>query len=205
MYKVALTGNVASGKSSVARVWAGAGVPVIRADDLAREVVAPGSDGLRSVALAFGEEFIQADGSLNRAKLRDLVFRDPGELARLEGILHPLIGSLRDQIMARHQAKGTPLVVAEIPLLYEVGLEGDFDAVVLVQTEEAEQLRRLREERGIPEERARQMMDAQIPAGEKTPKADFVLDNTGGLEDLEIRALALLDLIRARLRSREDQ
>jgi dephospho-CoA kinase len=205
MFKVALTGNVASGKSTVAQIWSDAGAPLIRADDLARDVVAPGSDGLARVVEEFGEDVLKGDGSLDRAGLRDRVFRDPGDRVRLEGILHPLIASIRDDWVARHEAEGTSLLVAEIPLLYEVGLEKDYDAVVLVVAPPEERARRLVENRGLDEEEASRMMAAQIPNEEKLQKADYVLDNGGIREELEIRALALLDLLRARARRREDR
>ncbi len=205
MLKVALTGNVASGKSTVVRIWSDAGVPVIRADDMARDVVAAGSVGLARVVEEFGKDVLQGDGSLDRAGLRDRVFRDPGDRARLEGILHPLIGSLRDDWVARHEGEGTSLLVAEIPLLYEVGLEKDYNAVVLVVAPPEERLRRLVEDRGLDEEEASRMMEAQNPSEEKLPKADYVLENGGSKGDLEIRCLALLDLLRARARRSEDR
>ena len=205
MLKVALTGNVASGKSTVALAWSDAGVRLIRADDLARDVVAPGSDGLARVVEEFGTEVLQSDGSLDRAELRDRVFRDPVARARLEGIVHPLIGFLRDDWVERREAEGVSLVVAEIPLLYEVGLEEEYDAVVLVVAPPEERLRRLVEDRGLDEDDASRMMAAQIPSRKKLPKADYVLDNGGTREDLEIRCLALLDLLRARARRSEDR
>ena len=200
MIKVALTGNIASGKSTVARIWSDAGVPVIRADDLARDAVAPGSLGLSRVVEEFGEDVLNADGTLDRISLRTRVFRNPEERTRLEQILHPLIGSLRDAWVARQDDQGTAMVVAEIPLLYEAGLEKDYDLVVLVVSPREERLRRLTEDRGFDEEEASRMMAAQIPVDEKLSRADYVLENGGTREDLELRSLALLDLLRARAR-----
>jgi len=200
MIKVALTGNIASGKSTVARIWSDAGIPVIRADDLARDAVAPGSHGLSRVVEEFGEDVLNEDGTLDRISLRTRVFRSPEERTRLEQILHPLIGSLRDAWVARQNDQETAMVVAEIPLLYEAGLEKDYDLVVLVVSPRKERLRRLTEERGFDEEEASRMMAAQIPADEKLSRADYVLDNGGTREDLELRSLALLDLLRARAR-----
>jgi dephospho-CoA kinase len=204
MLKVALTGNVGSGKSTVARIWSDTGIPVVRADDLAREVVAAGSEGLARVVEEFGGDVLQADGSLDRISLRERVFRDPGDRTRLEGILHPLIRSLRDDWVTGHEAGGTPMVVAEIPLLYEVGLEKDFDAVVLVVAPPLERLRRLMADRGLEKDEASRILAAQMPTEEKLPLADYVLENGGSVEDLEIRCLALLDLLRARARRSED-
>jgi dephospho-CoA kinase len=204
MLKVALTGNVASGKTTVAEIWSAEGVPVIRADDLAREVVAPGTDGLDRVVEAFGREILLEDGSLDRAKLRDRVFRQEAERLRLEGILHPLIGALRTEWVGQQEESGVPLVVAEIPLLFEAGLEGDYDSIVLVVAPFSQQLLRLERGRGLDETEATRIAAAQIPSDEKVPRADFVIDNSGTLEDLKIRSLALLDLLRARARKGQE-
>jgi dephospho-CoA kinase len=200
MLKVALTGNVASGKSSVASIWFHAGVPVIRADDLAREVVAPGSLGLERVRDLFGPEVLDADGALDRARLRDRVFRDSADRERLEAILHPLIRARREEWLSAREEEGVNLAVAEIPLLYEVGLEAEFDVVVVVDAGVALRHKRLVEDRGIDGEEATRIMQAQMPSSDKLERADYVLDNQGTLEDLEIRALALLDLLQARAR-----
>ena len=200
MMTVALTGNAAAGKSTVARIWAEAGVPVIRADDLAREVVLPGSPGLAEVVEAFGEDVLDEDGSLNRDALRDRVFRDPEERRILESILHPRIRSLRDSWMVQKREEGHPLAVAEIPLLFEVGSEGEYEAVVLVHAPEDERIRRLVEERGLERKEAKRIVEAQHPSEAKREKADFVLDNLGTPGELKDRSLALLDLLRARAR-----
>jgi dephospho-CoA kinase len=200
MMTVALTGNAAAGKSTVVKIWAEAGVPVIRADDLAREVVLAGSPGLAEVVEAFGEEVLNEDGSLNRDALRDRVFRDPGERKLLESILHPRIRLLRDLWMVQKREEGHPLVVAEIPLLFEVGSEGEYEAVVLVHAPEDERIRRLVEERGLKRKEAKRIVGAQHPSEAKRGKADFVLDNLGTPGELKDRSLALLDLLRARAR-----
>jgi dephospho-CoA kinase len=200
MLRVALTGNIASGKSTAASIWSDVGVPVVRADDLAREVVVPGSDGLQAIVREFGIEMLDEDGSLNRDRLRDRVFRSADDRARLEGILHPLIGDRRDRWMELREAEGAAVVVAEIPLLFEADLAGDFDAVVLVVAPREERIRRLVEERGIAEDEAERMVSAQMPQAEKVQRTDYLLENRGSLEDLTIRALALLDLLRAKAR-----
>jgi len=200
MLKVALTGNVASGKSSVASIWSEAGVPVVLADDLAREVVAPGSPGLERVTNLFGREVLDLEGFLDRAALRDRVFRDPVERKRLEAILHPLIEARREEWLIAREEEGERLAVAESPLLFEVGLEGEFDVVVFVNAGAALRHKRLVENRGIEGEEATRIMQAQMPSQEKLQRADYVLDNQGSLQDLEIRALALLDLLKARAR-----
>jgi dephospho-CoA kinase len=201
MVTVALTGNAGAGKSSVANIWSEAGVPVVKADDLAREAVAPGSEGLRDVVAAFGPGIVTADGSLDRAALRGFVFRDQGERARLEGILHPRIKALRDRWMARQREAGFPLAVAEIPLLFEVGLQGDYDVVVCVDAPGNLRLERLMRDRGLEEEEALRIMSSQIPSEEKRRRANFVLNNDGSRRELEEQSLALLDLLRARARA----
>jgi dephospho-CoA kinase len=203
MMTVALTGSVAAGKSTVALEWEKAGVPVVRADELAREAVAPGSSGLAEVVEAFGPGILLADGSLDRAALGDRVFRDREARTCLERILHPRIGALRDRWMARRREEGTLLAVAEIPLLFEVGLEGDFDVVVCVDSPEAVRLERLMKERGMEEAEGRRIMDAQMPSGEKRRRAHFVLDNQGSREELREKSRALLEILRGRAQARE--
>lgn len=201
MLTVALTGNAAAGKSTVAELWAGAGVPVVKADDLARDAVGPGSEGLAEVVEAFGTGVLGGDGRLDRAALRDRVFRAPEERALLERILHPRIGALREQWMERQRETGALLVVAEIPLLFEAGLEGGYDVVVCVDAPEDVRLGRLVKDRGLKEDEARRIMGSQIPGEEKRRRAHFVLDNDGSRAELEERSLALLDLLLARARA----
>jgi dephospho-CoA kinase len=196
--KVAVTGNVASGKSTLSRLWAREGIPLVQADELARAVVEPGTEGLTVVVDAFGKEVLTADGSLDRSVLRDLVFREPESRIRLEEILHPLIQAKRRGWMNEREEEGVQLAVAEIPLLFEAGLEGDFDFIVLVDAPHDMRLRRLLEDRGLEEDEAMRMMDAQMPPEEKKARAHYVIQNGGSPEDLEVRALALLDLLRAR-------
>lgn len=188
MLKVALTGNVAAGKSAVASFWSAAGVPVISADELAREAVVPGSPGLEEIRQAFGEEMIGVDGRLDRDAMRSLVFSDPDALRRLEAITHPRVWELRAAWTREQAAAGEPLVVAEIPLLFETGRQGDFDVTVCVDAPEAERLRRLTELRGLSEEESRRIMTAQMDPEEKRRLADVVIVNDASLAALESRA-----------------
>ncbi len=196
MIVVGLTGNVASGKSTVARIWAEAGVPVVSADDLAREVVRPGGPGLARVVEAFGDDILDSRGGLDRDRMRDLVFRDPEARRRLESILHPLIAAERDRWLAEQQAAGADLVVAEIPLLFEAGLEGEVDRVVIVDAPEEERLRRMVEDRGQDPAEARRILAAQLPASGKRERAHHVLENRGSPGELRGAALSLLDELR---------
>jgi len=188
MLRIGLTGNVASGKSSVVRVWRSLGAAVVDADELARRAVEPGSAGLAAIAERWGAGVLDPAGALDRAALRRIVFSDPAERERLEAIVHPAVAALRDEEYERFAARGEPLVVADIPLLYEVGLEDQFDVVVLVDAPEEVRLRRMVEDRGQDPEEARRMIRAQMPASLKRARADVVIDNAGSLEELEARA-----------------
>ena len=195
---VALTGSIASGKSSVARQWASQDVPVASADEFARQAVAPGSAGLAAVRDAFGEAVLTPEGALDRAALRARVFSDDEARQRLEAIIHPTVRRLRDEWFRAQTAAGRPLAVSEIPLLFETGMEGSFDVTVLVDAPERERLRRLVEDRGLEPAEARRMMAAQLPADEKRARADLVIDNGGTREALEARASEVLDELQAR-------
>ena len=195
---VALTGSIAAGKSSVAELWAAQGVPVASADDFARQAVAPGTPGLEAVRSAFGDHVLDASGALDRAALRDIVFRDDAARARLEAIVHPRVRALRDEWFRRQLERDESLAVSEIPLLFETGMETAFDVTVMVDAPEQERLRRLTAYRGLDEREAHRMMAAQMPAEEKRARADMVIDNGGTLEELRIRALEALAELRAR-------
>lgn len=196
MIRVALTGNVASGKSAVAACWADLGVPVVSADELARQVVEPGTPGLARVLEEFGDGVRAADGSLDREALRRRVFGDEAARRRLEAILHPAIRELRSEWLEERRREGASLAVAEIPLLFETGCEGDFDVTVLVDAPAEVRLRRLVERRGLPEPEARAVMAAQMDPAAKRARAHHVLDNAGTPEELERAAVALLARLR---------
>lgn len=198
MIRVGLTGNVASGKSAVAEIWQRAGVPVLSADELARSVVSPGGPAEAEVRRTFGDQAFSRDGTLDRGRMRALVFQDPKERNRLEGILHPHIRALTGAWLDARRSEGAPLVVNEVPLLFEAGMEDEFDVIVVVDAPEGERERRLESARGIPVEEARQIMAAQGDPSAKRNRADYVLDNAGSLEALEASALALLGRLRAK-------
>lgn len=201
MLSVGLTGNVAAGKSAVATVWAQEGVPVISADELAREAVTPGSEGYERVVETFGAGVVGADGTLDRSRLRDIVFRDQDARRRLEGILHPLIWRLRTEWMARRAAEGHDVAVAEVPLLFEAGLEDDFDVIVLVDAPQDVRRARLVELRGIEPAEAERIMEAQLDPAIKRARSDHILENDLGLEELAEKARALLQRITEQARA----
>lgn len=190
LFRVGLTGNIASGKSAVEAVWRGLGAHVVDADVLAREAVAPGSEGLQRVEAHFGPEVLRPDGSLDRAAMRGVIFRDADARDTLESILHPEIERLRLEREQVLETEGARIVVHAIPLLFEVGMDEAFDLVVLVDAPEAERLRRLVEARGLPSDEAQRMIDAQMPAARKREQAALVIDNDGTLADLEQKATA---------------
>lgn len=193
---VGLTGNVAAGKSAVAELWRGAGVPVVSADELARAAVAPGTGALAGIAELFGPGVIREDGMLDRAAVRRIVFRDEEALRALEAIVHPEVRRLRDEWTVEQREAGAEVVVWEIPLLFETGIEGEADVVVVVDAPPEVRLRRIVETRGLGEDEAEAVMAAQMAAGEKRRRADVVVENAGGREELAVRAAEVLGVLR---------
>lgn len=200
MLSVAVTGNIASGKSTLLRIWAREGVPVISADELSREVVEPGTEGLREVVRAFGTGMLGPDGRLDRRRLRDRVFRDEEARRELESILHPRIRDARERWLRERRRRGRRLVAAEIPLLFETGYAHDVDVTIVVHAPPDVRLERLVRFRGLDEEEASRIMGTQVDAGETLEVADHVIPNDGAPAELERRALELLARLRARIR-----
>lgn len=198
MYRVALTGNIASGKSAVAEAWARAGIPIIDADVLAREAVAPGTPGLRRVTDLFGAAVIREDGSLDRAAVRDMVFSDDERRRALERVLHPEIARLRDAEESRLRAAGSELVVHVIPLLFETGLDDRFDVIVLVDAPADVRRERIVSARGLAPAEAEAMIAAQMPAEQKRRRAHHIIDNVAGLSELEAAAAQVWSQIQLR-------
>jgi dephospho-CoA kinase len=190
MLRVGLTGNIASGKSTVSDYWRSLGVPIIDADVLAREAVAPGTAGYRDVVREFGVAIIR-DGEIDRAALRALVFNDEKKRKKLEAIIHPEVARLRANAERALFKRGERIVVNDIPLLFEAGLQNEFDIVVLVDAPEDVRVARIVETRGLSEEEARSMIAAQMPADEKRIPATYVIDNDGTIDDLREKALTV--------------
>ena len=197
MYRVGLTGNVASGKSSVARSWAELGAAVVDADVLARAAAKPGSAGLARVREAFGER-VMLEGQLDRAALRRIVFADPAARRRLESIIHPEVARLRELEESRLRDAGAGIVVHDIPLLFEVGMQDEFDLVVLVDAPADLRAERLVRDRGLDPAEARAMIDAQMPSEEKRAVSDLVVENTATLAALRERAVGVWEEVRRR-------
>jgi len=191
MLHLGLTGNIASGKSAVASLLARHGATIIDADVLAREAVAPGTPGLAALVEQFGSSVLLDDRTLDRAALRRRVFADAAQRDALNAIVHPAVARLRDVRVADARGRGDRVVVSDIPLLFEVGLEHAFDGVLLVDAPENERLRRLMDDRGLDREQALGMMGAQMPAHEKRTRATWVIDNDGSRDQLAARVAAL--------------
>jgi dephospho-CoA kinase len=172
--QVALTGGIATGKSYCLGRFAALGIPTIDADRLAREAVAPGSPGLAAVAQRFGAHIVREDGTLDRAALARIVFSDRTARADLEAIVHPDVYRRIREWFAQ-LPHGTPVAMADIPLLFETGHEHDFDAVVVAACTPEEQLRRLVARDGLSETDARARLESQSPIDEKVRRAQFVI------------------------------
>jgi dephospho-CoA kinase len=181
MLRIGLTGGIGSGKSTVAGLLAERGAVIVDADRIAREVVAPGTQGLAAVVEAFGAGILAPDGSLDRPALAAVVFRDPAARARLDGIVHPLVRERSVQLTAA--APPDAVLVNDVPLLVETGQAASYDLVLVVEADLATRLSRL-VDRGLPEEDARARIDAQATDEQRRAVADVVLDNSGTRDEL---------------------
>jgi dephospho-CoA kinase len=184
MLLIGLTGNIASGKSEVARMLADRGATLIDADILAREAVRPDTQALKDIVKRWGKDVLNEDGSLDRDALRQIVFADQTELDALNRIVHPGVTRLRDREIAMAKERGDQIVVCVIPLLFERNLVEEFDVIVLVDAPRPLRLERLVTTRGLEETDAMNMIASQMPAELKRARADYVIENTGSLDDL---------------------
>ncbi|MEO7521540.1 MAG: dephospho-CoA kinase [Gemmatimonas sp.] len=191
MLHLGLTGNIASGKSAVAVLLARHGAMIIDSDVLAREAVARGTPGLAAVVGRFGDHVLSPDGTLDRAALRRRVFANPIERDALNAIVHPEVGRLRERRLTAARERGDNIVVSDIPLLFEVGLEHAFDGIVFVDAPEGVRLERLMRDRGLPRDEADAMLRAQDAPEEKRSRATWVIDNDGSREQLAGRVTGL--------------
>ena len=178
MITVGLTGGIASGKTIVAEIFRRLGAYVIDSDTIAREVVTPQSDGWRAVVGEFGQQILTDGGEIDRVRLGDTIFSDPERRDRLNKILHPLIiKSIRERVAEIGARDAGALVIADVPLLLECCLQGDFDRIIVVWAPEETRLMRLMERNGLGEEDARKRIAAQMPLDEKRAHADYVIEN----------------------------
>ena len=187
MFLVGLTGNIGSGKSTVAQLLSERGATIIDADVLARRAVELGTEAYRSIVERWGTSILSADGLIDRAALRRIVFSDPAELEQLNSFVHPEVERMRGALVELARQRGDRLVVCDIPLLFEGRMTESFDRIVLVDAPRSLRHERLVRERGLRETEAMDMIVAQMPAELKRARADYVIDNDSTLTVLDGR------------------
>jgi len=197
MLKVGLTGGIGSGKSMAAGFFRELGCPVLDLDQVSRDITRPDSPALKEIAIAFGNDLIGAEGTLNRGRLGEIVFGDETNRRRLEAILHPRIREESDRWVAeqRRNPKPSPLVMIEIPLLFESKLENSVDRIVLITADAAVRVARLRERRGLEESAARARIAAQLPEEWKAARSHYVIHNNSTPEALQQQVRKVWDAL----------
>jgi dephospho-CoA kinase len=198
MLSVALTGNIGAGKSTVAELFRRWGATIIDADQLVRELQAPGQPVLARITARFGADLLNPDGSLDRAGLRSRVLTDEAALADLNRIVHPEVHRRRAELIAQARARGDRIVVSDIPLLFESADPAEFDTVVLVDAPETVRRRRLLAGRTLTAEEADRLMAAQLSSVPKRARSEYVIDNDGDVAALERAASVVWDALVAR-------
>jgi dephospho-CoA kinase len=190
-----LTGNIGSGKSTVAAMLREAGIPVLDADRISREVTAPGGRAYASVVQAFGRGIVRADGSIDRKRLGEIVFSDPGSRERLEKITHPAILEAMKEAVAGLDREGHRAAVVEATLIHESGRKGLFDAVISVTCDRETALSRVAARDGMPRGQAEARLRAQMNADRKAEASDYVIDNSGDIESTSRQVAALAGVL----------
>jgi len=196
MLRIGLTGGIGSGKSEVSKRLAAQGAVIVDADLIAREVVAPDTDGFAAVVEAFGPDVLGPDGALDRSRLGDLVFADKQKLAELNAIVHPRVGARMREL--EEAAGPTSVVVHDVPLIAENGLADAYDLVVVVDVPPRIQLDRLLRHRSMSREQAQARMAAQASRSQRLSIADIVVDNSGSLAELDRQVGELWSELRRR-------
>ncbi len=191
--KIGLTGGIATGKSSVGAILKKNGAVLIEADKISRKIVEPDSKAIKLIAGAFGKDFINRDGSLNRAKLSRTIFNNSEKRELLNNILHPIIlDKIWKEIEKIEKAEKSCLIVVDIPLLFECGLQKNFDINIVVTAEMETRIKRIMKRDNISREEAQKKITAQLPCSKKIKLADYVIDNSGKIEELEYKTVAIL-------------
>ena len=193
MLNVALTGNIAAGKSTVVDLFRRWGATIIDADQLVREAQRPGTEVMQAIGFRFGRDVILPGGELDRKALRGKVMGDDAALEDLNAIVHPAVRRERNRLLEQARRRGDRIVINDIPLLFESADPAEFDLVILVDAPDAVRLERLVQSRGMAEAAARQALKAQQPAEAKRPLSDFVIENAGTRADLEQHARRVWD------------
>jgi dephospho-CoA kinase len=182
---VGLTGGIASGKTTVANMFQRLGSAIVDADVLSREVVEPGQAAWQDIMSTFGREVLQADQTLDRQKLRAIIFNNPNARKQLEAIIHPRVRALAEQRIREHREAGFAVVVYVVPLLFEGNLQDGLRPVILVACDVDVQRQRLEQRDRLDDAAAQKHIDAQMSLEEKRRLADYVIENNAGLDDLE--------------------
>ncbi|EAG6100597.1 dephospho-CoA kinase [Listeria monocytogenes] len=190
---IGLTGSVATGKSTVSNMIQQAGIPLVDADIAARKVVEPGTEGLKEIVAYFGEEILLADGTLDRAKLGEIIFKDKEKRKKLNEITHPRVKDYMLEARERFFRAGEELVFFDIPLLFESHLESLVDQIVVVWTTPETELKRLMERNNLTKEDALRRIESQMGIDEKARKADFVIDNNESLEKTQKQVYTFIE------------
>ncbi len=197
MKLVGLTGGIASGKSAVAAILKRLGAAVINADDLSREVVQPGEEAWKEIVDTFGPDILQQDQTLDRGKLRKIVFDNPQARKKLESIIHPRVRARAEEKILELATAGNSVVVYEVPLLFESQIHHWLRPVILVACDTTTQINRLRDRDHLTKAEAQKHLDAQMSLDEKRKFADYTIENNGGLEELEEQVRAVVEKIKA--------
>jgi dephospho-CoA kinase len=188
MLRVGLTGGIASGKSTVAEMFAGLGAKVVDADDIARKVLLPGQSAWKKLRQTFGEYFFHADGRVKRNRLRGVIFTDPEKRRQLNKIVHPeVMREIESRSKQLSTADQDGVMLVDMPLLLEVGMANRFDKVIVVYVSETIQIKRLRQRDGTSTQEAKQALSAQMPLSDKVGQADYVIDNSGTLDETRVQ------------------
>ncbi len=203
MLVVGLTGGIASGKSTIAKMFTDRGIPLICADELARKAVQPGSSGLNEIGRIFGNHVLDREGRLDREAMAAIVFRDPSARKRLESIIHPFVASEKERIIRELEALGHSMVLVDVPLLYESGWEESFDLIVVAYVPRQLQACRLVQRDKLSLDQAEARLAAQMDIEEKKKRADLVIDNSGDLEHTCRQVAAVLKELEAVVIARE--
>jgi dephospho-CoA kinase len=193
---VGLTGGIASGKSTVAEILKRQGAAIINADVLAREVVEPGHQAWTEIVNTFGIAVLQPDRTLDRQKLRAIIFDDAAARKKIESIIHPRVRALAEQRIREHAAAGYAVIVYEVPLLFEGNLQEWLRPVILVACDVDTQRNRLQSRDNLSAAQAQKHIDAQMSLEAKRRLADYVIENNGSLEDLKRQVQAVLEKIK---------
>jgi len=199
MTVLGLTGSFGSGKSVVARMFAALGAVIIDADEIAKEVVKPGTPAFQEIVQAFGREVVDEQGALDRKRLAAMVFQDAAKREMLNRIVHPRVRKRELELLSQY--KDNPLVVLSVPLLFENNMEHLVDKVVVVVVNEAERMRRLTEQQdGLTPDEIQRRLQAQMPQEEKRKRANSVIDNSGNLEETQAQVKQLAAMFLGEIR-----